>query len=63
MGIAGLWLLEKQTQLLCYGCRDSMSFLILGFALYLNPNSSDIEHAEVLIREGIAEPATLWVVM
>lgn len=45
------------------GCRDPVSFPIPGLALYLNPNSLDTEHAEVLIREEIAAPATLWPVM
>lgn len=63
MGIAGWQLLEKQAQLLCCGCRDPVSFPILGLALYLNPNSLDTGHAEVLTGERIAAPATLQPVM
>ena len=63
MGISGWQLLEKQAQLLCCGCRDTVSFSIWDLTLYLNPNSLDTEHAEAPIGAGIAAQATLWVVM
>lgn len=56
-GVAGWQLLKKQAQLLCRAYRDPVSFPLLGLALYLNPNSLDTEHAEVLIREGISAQA------
>lgn len=62
MGIAG-WQLRKKAQLLGYGCRDPVSFPILGLALYLNPNSLHTGHAEVLTGEGIAAPAILQAAM